>query len=422
VRIIVQFQSDEDMATFAADHRTKDGAAPDGVARPFRVIRELSLAPIMILEFLADQLDDDALDAALPESAGIAFRERESEFFLSASSANSILGMDPINSSVYGPFQGYGLTIAIIDGGIRAAHPDLELRAITRKEYIDGSRGFDAGHGTAIAGIICGSGKMSRERFKGIARNASLLDCVSFDARGRGLLGDILAAIDDAVVEGSRVICMAFSSRPGGEASAIFEYYLRVLVEACNTIFCCGAGNHGPLQGTIGMPGCYGCVLTAGSTSPSFKVSRFSGRGNQGSSTTKPDFCLPGEQTVSLNVEDSSWKDSILDENEHYAVFSGNSVSVAILTGLVAAILSAKPDAKPSAVKQLLGASCTRIRKFAPSSTGRGIVTPASIFRNMNLLYAFAKGFPAIARDAASMTAVVVFFTIAIAMMIASFL
>jgi hypothetical protein len=421
VRIIVQFQSDEDMATFAASQHPKDEAAPDGVASPFRVIRELSLAPIMVLEWIADRFDENALDATLPESAGIVFREKESEFFLSAISPNAVLGMDTINASVYGPFQGNGLTIAIIDGGIHAAHPDLEGCTINRKVYSDAASNFDAGHGTAIAGIICGSGRMSRGQFKGIAREVNLLDCVAFDARGKGLLGDILAAIDDAVKKGIRVIAMPFSSRPATETSAIFEYYLRVLFEARATVFCCGAGNHGPLQGTIGMPGCYDCVITTGSTSPGFKVSRFSGRGKQGRAN-KPDFCLPGEQAVSLNTEDSSFKDAILDENEHYASFSGNSVSVAILTGIVAAILSAKPDAKPAAIKHLLLASCAKIRKSAPISAGRGIIAPASIFRNMDLLYAFAKGFPTISREAAYTTAVVVFFSFATALMIASFL
>ncbi len=421
MRIIVQFQSDEDKASFAAKHRTKANAAPDGGIYPFRVIRELSLAPIMILESVAEEPDQNALDGILPKNAGIVFKELETDFFLSASSANMVLGMDPINTSVYGPFQGDGVTIAIIDGGIRAAHPDLDQGSITRKEYIDGSRGFDAGHGTAIAGIICGSGKMSRGRFKGITRNVKLLDCVAFDARGRGLLGDILSAIDDAVGNGIRVICMPFSSRPRTNKSAIFEHYLRLL-EARATIFCCGTGNHGPLQGTIGMPGCYDCVLTTGSTSPDFKVSHSSGRGNQGSDTTKPDFCLPGEQSVSLNDEDSAWKVSILDENEHYSIFSGNSVSVAILTGLVVAVLSAKPDAKPSAVKQLLVASCARIRKFAPISAGKGLLVPTSVFRNLNLLYAFEKGFPTIAREAVYATTVVLVFSIATALMIASFL
>nr|MDO8086885.1 S8 family serine peptidase [Candidatus Sigynarchaeum springense] len=421
MRIIVQFKTDEDMAVFVQKHCKKDDDPKDGETR-FHVIHKLALAPIIVLKSDIGSLDDNTLEATLSDSRGIVFKERETEFFLSGISANSILGMDAINTSVYGPFQGEGLTIAIIDGGIEAAHPDLVGREIKRKGYIETTRGIDAGHGTSMAGIICGSGAMSRGRFKGMVRKVGIIDCIVFDEHGRGLLGDVLAAIDDAAGNGIRIVCMPFSSRPGIASSAIFEYYLRVLVEARSMVFCCGAGNHGPLQGTIGMPGCFDCVLTTGSTSTNFKVSRFSGRGNRIGATVKPEFCLPGERTVSLNVEKSSWKDEILDENEYYATFTGNSVSVAILTSLVVAILSAKPDAKPAAIKQLLAASCTRIRKFAPISTGKGIVAAASVFRNMDLLYTFAKSFPTITREAALTTSAILFFSITTALMIASFL
>ncbi|MBN2153840.1 MAG: S8 family serine peptidase [Candidatus Lokiarchaeota archaeon] len=422
VRVIARFKTDEAKVAFAQSLLEREKPAPGGGASPFRVIHELSLVPIVVLEPSAGMLDDQAIEALLPESEGIVAKEREAELFLSASSPNTILDMDTVNSSVYGPFQGNGLAIAVIDGGILATHPDLAGCEISRREYVAAARGLDAGHGTAVAGIICGSGRMSRGRFKGIAREVELLDCVAFDARGRGLLGDVLAAVDGAVGAGIRVVCMPFSSWPGTEPSTIFEHYLRVLVEAHSVVFCSGAGNSGPLQGTIGMPGRFDCVLTAGSTSPDFKVSRFSGRGSQARSVPKPDFCLPGEQAVSLNAEDSLWKERILDENEHYAVFSGNSVSVAILTGLVAGILSAKPDARPSAIKQLLTASCKRMRKFAPLSAGKGIVVASSIFRNMDVLYAFAKRFPVVAHDAAFLSSLILFFSITTALLIASLL
>ncbi len=421
VRIIVQFKTDEDLATFAKNLSEKDDTALDGKTSQLRVIHELALAPIIVVESDADQLDADALDTILPESKGITCKEREADLFLSASSVNSVLDMDLINSSVHGPFQGNGITIALVDGGIDAAHPDLVGRTITRQVYVDAASRIDVGHGTAISGIICGSGKMSQGRFKGITRKVDILDCVAFDASGRGLLGDILAAVDDVVGDGIRVICMPFNSRPGTKSSSIFENYLRQLVNDRSAIFCCGAGNNGPLQGTIGMPGCFECVLTTGSTSADFKVSRFSGRGDRERAANKPEFCLPGEHIVSLNAESSSWKDTILDENEYYATFTGNSVSVATLASLVAAILSAKPDAKPTSIKQLLISSCARIRKFAPASAGKGIVAAVSIFRNMDLLYTFAKPFPTITREAAFMTAVVMFFSIATALMISSF-
>ncbi|NMC06511.1 MAG: S8 family serine peptidase [Candidatus Lokiarchaeota archaeon] len=422
VRIIVQFQTKEDLATFAGKHPAPDENVIPEKGFEIRITRQLALAPIAIVDMIADDLPREMLDNEFPDGVGIMFKEPDVDFFLSATSANNVLGMDSINASIYGPFQGDGIAVAVVDGGIDATHPDLHRTTITRTTFIhDGSK-IDAGHGTAMAGIICGSGAMSKGHFKGITRNVTLLDCVAFDASGHGMLADVLAAIDGAVLQGVKIFCLPFNSRPGREPSPIFEYYLDTLVKDHDIIFCCGSGNLGPIQGTIGMPGCYPCVITTGSTSLSFIVSRFSGRGMLGGKESKPDFCLPGEQAVSLNHENSRFKDAVLDANEYYAMFSGNSVSVAILTSLVVAIRSARPDATPAAIKQLLKASCVKIRKSAPISSGMGLVSPALVFTNMNKLYARSKGFTAIVRDAVSTTVVLFFFAIAMGLMIASFL
>ena len=71
------------------------------------------------------------------------------------------------------PWQRHGITVAVLDTGM-AEHPDLEGRQIAFFDFVQGkgreTRSYDDnGHGTHVCGILCGSGKMSGGRYRGIA-------------------------------------------------------------------------------------------------------------------------------------------------------------------------------------------------------------------------------------------------------------
>jgi serine protease AprX len=434
MRHIVQFHSNEALARYIDGLNEKSGLAGIEARPSIRVVHQLVMSPILVLDTHGhdDLVQDNEAEGhdhiqphphpGLEDTVAI---EHECPFFLAGSGASTVLAMPTIHHSIYGPFHADGITIAVIDGGIDATQLDLKHISIIKKSFLDLHAGVaqdhatDLGHGTAIAGIICGSGQNAKGKYCGIVMNPILLDCTALDASGKGLLGDIMAAIDHAACIGSRIICMPFSALPREKPSPLFEQFLSSLVNSRGVVLCGGAGNLGPEQGTIGMPGCFDCVLTTGSTSPTFNISRFSGRGSL--KLRKPDFCLPGEQVVSINVMQSFWKDRVLDENEYYGEFSGNSVSVGMLAGIVALILSATPGITPREVKKVLVQSCSRIRKFASFSTGYGVLSPAKALRNLNQLHAFQSDLPTIVRKALSMAGVLVFFAIAVAMMITSF-
>jgi hypothetical protein len=59
--------------------------------------------------------------------------------------------------------------------------------------------------------------------------------------------------------------------------------------------------------------------------------------------------------------------------------------------------------------------------QFSSFSTGFGILSPAKAVRNLNQLHTFQNDLPTVVRKALSMAGVLVFFAIAVSMMVVSF-
>ncbi len=54
------------------------------------------------------------------------------------------------------------ITVAMLDTGV-ARHPDFDDRLLLFRDFVNGRKDFydDSGHGTHVAGCICGSGRAS---------------------------------------------------------------------------------------------------------------------------------------------------------------------------------------------------------------------------------------------------------------------
>lgn len=81
--------------------------------------------------------------------------------------------------------EGKGIGVAILDTGI-ALHPDFDNRIIYFKDFINEEEMLydDNGHGTHIAGIVGGSGKLSKGIYSGIAPKCNLIPLKILDKWG----------------------------------------------------------------------------------------------------------------------------------------------------------------------------------------------------------------------------------------------
>ena len=134
--------------------------------------------------------------------------------------------------------RGEKVLIAIVDGGVDAAHPELAGVIVDTFDAI-GSGETAHAHGTAIAGAIA-----AQARLKGTAPAAQILAARAFGGRSdknEGTSFHVAKAIDWAVARGARIINMSFA---GPNASHMALSLERARAKA--VILVAAAGNAGP--------------------------------------------------------------------------------------------------------------------------------------------------------------------------------
>jgi serine protease len=109
-------------------------------------------------------------------------------------------------------------TVAVLDTGVDAGHPDLKGRTYSGYNFIHPgwSTNDDNGHGTMVSGIIAANTNNSTG-VAGVAWNAKVLPVKVLDSSGSGSDTTVVKGINWAASHGARVINMSLSG-PGDNA------------------------------------------------------------------------------------------------------------------------------------------------------------------------------------------------------------
>ena len=163
---------------------------------------------------------------------------------------------------------GKGVCAAILDTGI-ARHPDLDGRIVDFKVFTGRKSACydDSGHGTHVAGILAGNGKLSAGMYSGMAPAATLLAAKVLDRSGNGNVESVLRGIE--WLKGIRkehplrIVNISVGTQPELKEeqkarllSAVEELWDEGLVVVAS------AGNYGPGEGTVAVPGSSPKVIT----------------------------------------------------------------------------------------------------------------------------------------------------------------
>ncbi len=296
-----------------------------------------------------------------------------------------VVRADTLQSSGY---AGQGVTVALIDTGVTPM-ADLEGRIVPVAVDAAGTLGscvnFSAeptcadnyGHGTFLAGLIAGTGASSGGQYVGVAPQSRIVSVKIAGRNGSADVSNVIAALQWVVafkdVYGIKVLNLSLGT------NSTQPYQLSPLDYAVEKAWQTGitvvvsASNLGPDPRTISKPGDDPFVITVGATddmgTPGLgddAVPNFSSRGpTAADGLAKPDVAAPGAHLVSLAAPGAAITTEFPSSmTAPYRSGSGTSMSTAVVSGLVADILSAHPTWTPNRVK------------FALTSTARPDASP----------------------------------------------
>ncbi|MEY9967264.1 type VII secretion-associated serine protease mycosin [Streptacidiphilus sp. MAP12-16] len=222
---------------------------------------------------------------------------------------------------------GKGVTVAVIDSGVRATHVDLTGQVLQGTDYVHGGNGqtdYAAdGHGTGLASLIAGHGHGSNgdDGIMGLAPGAKILP-VGVGTDADHAKDHTSLAIRYAVDHGASVINMSFGSvySKSDDVQAAVAY-----AEAHNVVLVAAAGNSGMEEDDY--PASYPGVISVGAVDQNASLW---GRSAYGSHLT---VVAPG---VGI-VRDGSGSDAQMYKDD------GTSYATAYVSAIATLIRSAYP-------------------------------------------------------------------------------
>jgi subtilisin family serine protease len=300
-------------------------------------------------------------------------------------------------NSTSSTLDGTGIGIAVLDSGIDLSHRSFldrsnGLRVVYSEDFTGEGRTDDPyGHGTHVAALAGGNGRVSNGQYTGVAPNANLVNLRVLNSQGTGTTAYVLRALDwvatNRAAYNIRIVNMSLGM------PAIDSYRndpicraVRRLVDAGVVVFA-AAGNNGKdsdgnkLYGHIHSPGNEPSAITVGASNTfgtdernDDTVASFSSRGPTRSFITdeegvqhydnivKPDIIAPGnkllqaqavhnrlvEQNPSLDAGNSG------ADQRKMMFLSGSSMATPVAAGTAALMLQANPSLTPNLVKALL--------------------------------------------------------------------
>lgn len=251
-----------------------------------------------------------------------------------------------------------GVTIAVVDTGIRYGHLDLPSRQnlVSPRDYVDNDYDpFDPGappedekrysvasHGTHVAGTI-GALTNNRIGVAGVDWSVSLMPIRVLDENGNGYVSDVAAGIRWAVDNGADVINLSLGS------SAFSPALQDAVRHAYNNDVAVVAASGNDYRQPVCYPAAYPEVIAVGAASgyDPFAVADFSNGGDE------LDLIAPGVRVYSTNYNSRT---GVLG----YELANGTSMACPHVAGVVGLMLAEDPLLTPDKVRRILRETAIR--------------------------------------------------------------
>jgi subtilisin family serine protease len=255
---------------------------------------------------------------------------------------------------------GRGVTVAVLDTGIDASHPEIDGRVTATYEFnieeqqtkaLDKSIDTD-GHGTHVAGLICG-------KTVGVAPAASVMNGILIP-KGKGTLANFVIALEWAALQ-TEVQIVNISAGIRGWVDGMQSVISDLLLVGVLPVV--AIGNEG--RNHSRSPGNYAEVVSVGSINRDNKVSSFSSGGSivtpERQQYFVPDLVAPGEGVFS----------SVMGGG--YEAWDGTSMATPIVSGIAALLIERYRDMTVSDLQEALFEGCQDLG-VSPDRQGHGLI------------------------------------------------
>ena len=308
-------------------------------------------------------------------------------------------------------YTGAGVVVAVVDSGVNYEHADLA------DHLWDGGEEFphhgydivnddddpmdDKGHGTHVAGIVCGDGTSGSQT--GAAPDATLMCVKSTAVDGFGGSVNIAGGMEWAVEHGCDMISMSLGMAGAAVTDKIVLRRTCVAVNDAGIVAAVCAGNEGlsilmmayPIPDNIRVPascpppyldpdqqanpGELSCVIAVGAVDNNDEAAAFTSQGpvtwqgidefgdypyEPGIGLIRPDVCAPGVAIKSLDY---------LNVNG-YTNMDGTSQATPCVGGLIALMLQKNPNLMPADICRILEETSVKLTPTKSNITGVGRV------------------------------------------------
>ena len=237
-------------------------------------------------------------------------------------------------------YDGSGVTIAVLDTGIDADHPDLAGKITAVENFSDSPDPGDRyGHGTHVASIAAGVGP-----------GAELLSGKVISDDGWGLNSWIIAGMEWAASQGADIVNMSLGGGATDGTDPLSEAVNQLSAEH-GTLFVVSAGNDS-WDYTVSSPGAATAALTVGAVDRDDSLASFSSRGPRVmDNAIKPEITAPGVGIVAARADGTSMGRPV---DELYTAASGTSMAAPHVAGAAALLAQAHPDWRAEQLKDAL--------------------------------------------------------------------
>ena len=307
-------------------------------------------------------------------------------------------------------YTGAGVVVAVVDSGVNYEHADVA------DHLWDGGEEFphhgydivnddddpmdDKGHGTHVAGIVCGDGTSGSQT--GVAPDATLMCVKSTAADGFGGSVNIAGGMEWAVEHGCDMISMSLGMAGAAVTDKVVLRRTCVAVNDAGIVATVCAGNEGlsilmmayPIPNNIRVPascpppyldpdqqanpGELSCVIAVGAVDGNDEAAAFTSQGpvtwqdtefgdypyEPGIGLIRPDVCAPGVAIKSLDY---------LNVNG-YTNYDGTSQATPCVGGIIALMLQKNPNLMPADICRILEETSLKLTPNKSNITGVGRV------------------------------------------------